>query len=120
MSTTLTKVYRVRKNDVVILRISIGFAQVGVTTVFLDNEMLAENRRNSFEVKLNKPGESLGGKTLMCSTIVTDVRRETNETSVTYELIGGVIAQKHTLQDSVESEGDVIIYVANCFFLLVS
>jgi ATP-dependent 26S proteasome regulatory subunit len=119
MSTTLTKVYKVRQGDAVILRVTIGFAQIGVTTVFLDEKMLINNHPNSLEIELNKPGESLQGKTLLCSTTVTDVRTETNETSVTYEFIGGPNTQKHTLKESVESAGAVILYTANCFFLTV-
>ncbi|MFQ5793888.1 MAG: hypothetical protein ACE5JP_02430 [Candidatus Bipolaricaulia bacterium] len=115
MSTTLSKFYRVRNEKPVTLTIKIGHGQRGTTSVNLNDEQLVNNHRNTLKQRIGT-GEELNGKTLYCSTIVADIRTETNETSITYELRGGVSQFKQTLQESVESEGDVVFYLATFRF----
>ena len=116
MGTYLEKLYRVKTTSVVTLKIEIGYAQKGYTTVFLGDKKIVNNKKNSFEKVLEEKGKDLKGKTLFCQTMVTDVRTETNETSVKYELTGGRKDFKQKLQESVESHGDVKHYVANITF----
>jgi hypothetical protein len=116
MSTVLSKFFRVRPEDQIFLKITIGHAQIGTTMVSLAGEQLASDQRDSFKIALPKDGKELAGKSLFCSTIVTDVRSETNQTSVTYELIGGENPWKQTLSETVESENDSIFYVATIKF----
>lgn len=116
MSTALSKFYRVRDEDSVTLKITIGHGQVGITSVNLGKERIESDHQNTLELKIPGKGKDLKSKKLFCSTIVADVRTETNATSVTYELIGGVKPFKQTLQETVESEGDVVFYVATFLF----
>lgn len=116
MSTSLSKFYRVRNEDTVTLKITIGHGQVGTTSVNLAGKDLVSGHKNSLNLPIPDPGKELNGKTLFCSTIVADVRTETSETSVTYELKGGVNPFKQMLQESVDSEGDVVFYAATFRF----
>lgn len=116
MSTIISKLYQIRPNDVVTLKITIGHGQVGVSTVSLGTSNLAERLRDNLDLFINRPGENLVGKTLICVTTVSDVRMETNETSVTFELTGGITPFKQTLQESVPNHGDVLIYAATFRF----
>ncbi len=118
MSTSLSKFYKVRGDDTVTLKINIGHAQVGTTTVNLGLQQLVSGHKDSLSLTLPGTGTDLDGKTLFCSTIVADVRSETNQTSVTYEITGGVSDFKQTLQESVTSNGDVIFYTATFRFHL--
>ena len=112
MSTFLSKLYRVRKDDTVTLKITIGHGQVGTTIVNLSGNELVTGHHGSLELTLPGTGETLSGKTLYCSTTVADIQTATNETSVTYVLEGGAIPFKQTLQETVESHGDVVFYTA--------
>ena len=116
MSTSLSKFYRIRDEDPVTLKITIGHGQIGTTILNLSGEELVSGHKGSLEYVLPKSGKELNNKTLYCSTIVADVRTETNETSVTFELIGGLKPFKQTLQESVESEGDVVFYTTTFRF----
>lgn len=116
MSTSLSKFYQVRDEDSVTFKITIGHGQVGITSVNLGKERIKSDYQNTLELTIPEKGKDLKGKKLFCSTIVADVRTETNETSVTYELTGGAKPFKQTLQESVESEGDVVFYVATFLF----
>ena len=110
MSTSLSNFYRVRNEDTVTLKITIGHGQVGTTSVNLAGNDLVSGHKNSLNLRIPGSGKELNGKTLFCSTIVADVRTETNETSVTYEVSGGVNPFKQTLQERVDSEEDIVFY----------
>ena len=116
MSTSLSKFYQVREEDTVTLKVTIGHAQHAVTAVYLGKDQIVPGHRNSLELSIPGSGRELNGKTLYCTTVVADVRTETNETSVTFELIGGVKPFKQTLQESVQSEGEVVFYAATFLF----
>jgi hypothetical protein len=116
MSTFVTKLYRVRPEDNVTFKVIIGHGQLGKTTLNLLGDELVAGRRNTFEYTLPGPGNKLDGKKLYVSTVVADVQTDTNETSVTYELEGGVKPFRETLQETVESHGDVVFYTATFRF----
>lgn len=118
MSTSLSKFCRVRSEDTVTLKITIGHGQVGTTSVNLAEKELVSGHKNTLELTIPSTGEGLNGKTLYCSTIVADIRTETNETSITYELTGGVKPFKQALQESVDSHGDVVFYTATFRFYI--
>lgn len=112
MSNSLTKLYQVPNSDQEVkLAVRIGHAQLGMTTVSLGTRQLASNHRGTLEVTVGK-GADLNGAQLFCVTTVTDVRTETNQTSVTYELQGGTHTFQETLQETVSNEGDVVFYTA--------
>lgn len=114
MATAITTAYRVGDEDDITFRVTIGDAQKGVSTVRLGTEQLAHNAAR-LELNLGK-GKDLKGKKLFCTTTVTDVRTETNRTSVTYAVEGGPNNFEETLAKTVESHGDVVFYTAEVFF----
>jgi hypothetical protein len=116
MSTSLSKFYRVRDDDTGRLKIIIGHGQIGKTSVSLDRNDLAVNEQGTVDLTIPGSGRDLKGRTLFCSTIVADVRTETNKTSVIYELTGGVANFEETLQESVDTEGGVMFYTATFRF----
>lgn len=117
MSTQLTKLYRVKPTSEIKLVITIGHAQQGLTTAYLESDKIVNEKKNSLEIILPEKGKDLKGKTLFCSTTVIDVVTETNETSVTYELLGGRQDFKQVLQESVDKEHGVKHYVATFLFI---
>ncbi len=112
MNTTLSKLYRVQDQDNLSLVITVGEAQKGTTSIYLDAEELASSDKNARIKRVLGLGSKLKDKVLYCLTIVADIRRETNKTSVTYELTGGQTPFKQSLEESTESHGDVVFYTA--------
>jgi hypothetical protein len=116
MSSSLTKAYQLRKDGTEIkLIISIGEAQLGVTSVSLENDLIVNNKAGTVERIIGKDS-NLVGKSLYCGSTVTDVRTETNRTSITYRLEGGVNVYENTLQETVNNDGEVVRYNASFFF----
>jgi uncharacterized protein with LGFP repeats len=116
MSNTLSKAYQVPKDETEIkLTVSIGEAQLGVTSVNLENDLIVNNQVGTVRIIIGR-AETLAGKSLYCSSTVTDVRTETNRTSITYMLEGGPNVYENTLQETVNNEGDVVRYNASFFF----
>ena len=64
----------------------VGERQFGSSIVFLDNEQVANGDVQDFAVG---NGGKLGGRTISIYTLVTDVRDNTDEMSVTWVLVGG-------------------------------
>lgn len=118
MSTTLSKFYHVRKEDVLKLEIKIGHGQLGVTTIHLGDKVLAAAKEGSFTLPIPGNGEELQRKTLICSTTIADIQPNIDETSITYSLTGGVKSFKQTLQESADDDDKVVPYVATFTFYL--
>ncbi len=118
MSTSLSKFYRIRNTDLIKLSITIGNGQVGTTYVHLGADQVVAGQKNTFNITLPGTGQELNGKTLYCTTVVADIQTITNETSVTYELTGGVVSFKQTLQETVAGDGDVVFYTAAFDFII--
>jgi hypothetical protein len=112
MSTSLNAFYRVGDDDRVTLKITIGHGQTGTSFARLGEEVLASEHPGKLERALPGTGRELRGKVLQCRTTVADIREETNKTSVTYELKGGLTRFEQTLEESVERERDSIRYKA--------
>ncbi|MEW5925778.1 MAG: hypothetical protein AB1746_17495 [Candidatus Zixiibacteriota bacterium] len=117
MSTQLTKIYRVKPSSEIKLVITIGHGQDSFSTVYLEGDKIVSEKRRSFEVVLPVPGKDLKGKMLFCSTTVIDIVKETNLTSVAYELSGGKQDFKQSLEESVDKEHGVKHYVATFLFI---
>jgi len=117
MSTTLTKAYQLKKDGTPLtFTVTIGDAQKGVTSVTLGTSSLVSNQEG--DVSLNIGADNnVAGQTLYCSTTVADIRSETKQTDVTYQLTGGVSDFQQTLNESVANLGDVVFYGAT-FFLI--
>jgi hypothetical protein len=117
MSTSLVKNYGLIGNgSVVKIKIDIGFGQLGVTKINLGDNTIVDNTQGSFEKVVGIDTE-LKGKKLFCVTTVTDVRNETNNTSVDYLLTGGIKAYSNSLQESVNSQGEVLFYTSMFIFV---
>ncbi len=115
MGTLIFHSYQVRDDDIIKLKVTIGDAQRGVTTVKLGVDELANNHPGQLELTIGS-GRDLKGKELFCTTTVADVRTETNHTSVTFEVEGGPNSFSETLQKTVKDHGDVVFYVATFSF----
>ncbi|UCD18313.1 MAG: hypothetical protein JSV44_05220 [Candidatus Zixiibacteriota bacterium] len=118
MSTKVYKSYRLEDNSQVTLKVTIGHGQKGITDVFLGDRKIIDGKLGSFEEKLPGTGRDLNGQSMLCTTIVADIRTETDETSVRYALAGGVKPYVQPLQESVDSPGDVKYYTATFDFLV--
>lgn len=108
MAVKLQTDYEVDTGDVT-LTIIIGDGQIGTSLVRLDGKELAIG--DVTELKLGK-GSSLAGKELFIKTVVADVNDKTNNTSVSYQLKGGVSDREFHLDGSVNEEGGSVIYRA--------
>jgi hypothetical protein len=111
MSSTLSTSYQITEGKPLTLKITIGYGQAGVTSVYLNRKALANNRKDSFELPIAS-GEPLKGNTLYCFTTVTDIRKETDRTGVMYELQGGVADFKQVLEEGVKGAGATYSYMA--------
>lgn len=115
MSTSFTKLYQITDDNADIkLTLNIGEAQKGVTSIKLNTNTLLNDSEGNVELVVGK-GSELKGKTIHCTTTVTDIRTETNQTSVTYKITGGSPYTK-ILGESVDNHGDVIFYTADIVF----
>jgi hypothetical protein len=116
MTTTLTKFYPVKTTkDVVTLTVTIGDSQTGITAVSLDGVPLVPGHLDTLTLELGT-GPDLKGKTLVCTTTISDVSAETNRTSVTYDLEGGVAPYSHSLEETVSENGGKMSYNASFWF----
>jgi hypothetical protein len=117
MSTTVTKAYQLKKDGTHLkLTVTIGDAQKGVTSVTLGTNSLVSNQEGDVSLDIGIDNNVIG-QTLYCSTTVTDIRTETKQTDVTYQLTGGVSDFQQRLNESVANLGDVVFYGAT-FFLI--
>jgi hypothetical protein len=116
MTTTLTKFYPVKKTkEKVILTVTIGDSQMGITAVSLDGAQLVPGHLGTLTLDLGA-GPEIKGKTLVCTTTVSDVSAETNHTSVTYALQGGIEPYSHLLEETVPVNGGKMSYTASFWF----
>ncbi len=117
MSTSITKVYQVKNSTRrVKLTIKVGHGQNAVSSIFLGGVELQSGLRDGVEKLDLGSGADLINKNLHCTTTVTDVRAETNRTSVSYKLTGGVKSFQNTYSEAVTHEGETLSYMATFFF----
>lgn len=93
------------------LTVVIGEGQRGVTLVFLDAEEIEARpgERGHYAVG---SGPDIAGHTLSVESTVSDVRAETNRTSITYRLTGGVAAQEFHQSVPAGRAGGSVDYIA--------
>lgn len=89
------------------LTVTIGEGQFGSSRVRL-NDVIVDRMRHTFDGNVGTAAECRGKKLTIVS-VVTDVRPQTNRTSVTYELTGGAGTFKKTLAEIVSTD-ETIIY----------
>lgn len=105
---TLTAAYPVATGPVT-LRVMVGEGQLGSSLVTLGKTELASGAIAFLSLG---SGALLRGKTLRVTTMVTDVQRMTNRTSVTYVLQGGPSDREYRLEQPVADQGDSVDYTA--------
>ena len=93
------------------LTIVIGDGQRGVSLVFLDAEELIVRPGEPGHYLVGS-GPTVAGHTLSVESTVADVRAETNRTSITYVLSGGVAPQEFHQAAPAARAGAEVDYVA--------
>jgi hypothetical protein len=102
-------------NGPVALRVVIGDAQVGASSLTLDGKPIAfDNQTGSAPIG---DGPNLANSILRCVTIVHDTNAATNKTSVTYTLEGGLVARTFFYEFTVAQEKDSVHYVVSFIFV---
>jgi hypothetical protein len=102
--------YKVASSDV-FLDVVIGEGQSGSISVSLNDTIIdQENEFVSFPIG---NGNDIKGKTLTILSEVSDMLINTNRTSVTFALSGGVSDYKHTCKGTVDVDKDKIEYEIN-------
>jgi hypothetical protein len=110
------KTYFVTPGKPVELTITVGYVQVGSSSVLLNGANLVSSQANPLKLVLAKDGGELDGKLAVCTSAVTAIRNETLQTSVSYTLTGGQKPYSGSLSEAAEARGDVIFYLATFFF----
>lgn len=107
-----TAVYGIRADRPITLKVTIGDAQVGGTTLRLNGVPVPfPNQQKAVE-----PGLIASPSVLDCVSLVRDVNPATNRTSVSYELSGGVEPRTFTYALEASEKGQVRYEIS---FLLV-
>ena len=117
MGTSLSASYRVRKDDTLTLKLTIGQAKIGVTDVSLEKEKMLVGKEGSFDLPLGKKGSEFKGKTLYVTTSVAVIPTPNSKISVTYELTGGPKPFKQTLEEDAK-RGEVVTFEADLDFYM--
>jgi hypothetical protein len=122
MNTPIIENYRVRNtDDPILLSVTIGFAQRGVTRMLLNGNKHGDGIVDSFTDRVIGTGKNLLGKKLLC-TVTVDASQSASstgpyETSVDFELKGGLKAVEYGREETVTKQGTVVYYIAIFYFL---
>jgi hypothetical protein len=106
MPTEVKKDYTVAEGDVR-LTVTVGDKQVGASSVFLDQTLVA---MGSIEDLFLGHGKDLVNRVLKIKTVVTDVSDTHNHTSTTYQLTGGAVPSEDRLQEDADQDGGTVRY----------
>jgi hypothetical protein len=111
--TTLDTLYIVDSSSKQItLEVSAGTqGQTSDMTIILDDSAIAENIAGDFPETNLGTNRQLNGKRLSIVTTIADTSRETNLTSLTIHLKGGIEENDFPLSKTVNAEGDSENYV---------
>jgi hypothetical protein len=107
--------YPVRPKSKVTLGVAVGNFQAGGSTYTWKEQSVTGNP-NFQNQPVNGKDERIGGTTLNCMTKVTDIRQETNHTSVTFTLKGGVREQSFPYGVSVLKDNGLAVYQVTFIF----
>jgi hypothetical protein len=108
--------YPVKKNSQVTLTIDIGDFQAGGTAYTWETVSVV-GTPNFAKCPINPEGTSIAGTILHCSTKVMDIRPETNHTSVTYTLEGGLRPASFPYGVQVAREHGLAVYLISFIFV---
>jgi hypothetical protein len=111
---TDTNFYQVKKNTPVFLEILIGDAQVGGTAMRLNGASVVVNPTG--RTQIGKDGQDLRRSVLNVITTVKDVNKDTNKTSVTHKVTGGLSTQDFPYAVEVKADKGVARYLITYVF----
>lgn len=103
---TVKKDYPVT-NRPVFFSVNIGEGQMGSSVAMLDNELLKVGEIKNLNLG---EGAALVGKTLRVKSLVSDTNDMTNRVSIGYRLTGGAEDWDGKVTETVEREGDSVIF----------
>ncbi len=108
--------YAVKKNSTVTLTSEVGDFQAGGTS-YSWRGVNVTGEPNFTDHPINPDGQSVAETILHCTTKVFDIRPETNQTSVTYTLAGGLKRQTFPYGIQLATENGVAMYLIS--FILI-
>jgi hypothetical protein len=111
-----TQVYAVRDGSPLTLDITIGDAQAGGTSLIWQGRII-DFPPNALPFPIAADGGTVRAQTLHCATRVRDVQPNTNHTSVTYTLRGGMADQAFPFEATVPADNDFATYVVDFIFV---
>ncbi|GAB4326891.1 MAG: hypothetical protein Kow0037_00090 [Calditrichia bacterium] len=98
----------------VYLTITIGEGQIGTSAVMLGNRLLKLGKVTDL---LLGEGAELAGKELRIKSLVSDTNDMTNRLTISYRLTGGVKDWEGELSETVDRDGDSVIFRLKVHFL---
>jgi hypothetical protein len=106
--TTLDTVYIVNSSgNMVTLEVNAGAkGQTSDMTILLDDDIIIEKLAGDFKEKSLGTNKQLNGKKLSIVATIADTSRETNLTTLTIHLKGGVQPNDFSVTKTVDKEGD--------------
>ncbi|MEX2283835.1 MAG: hypothetical protein WEE89_15225 [Gemmatimonadota bacterium] len=102
ITITDTRLYTVRPNTPVEIKVAIGDRQAGGTSLMYKG--VERTAGTGFE-PIGAPGEDVRFNVLHCVTTVRDIDPDHNHTSVKYTLRGGPVEQEYPFQMEVSADG---------------
>ncbi len=111
--TTLDTVYTVNNSgNQVTLEINAGAAgQTSDMTIMLDETVIVKNHAGNFSQKVIGTNSTLDGKKLSIVANIADTSKQTNLTSITIHIRGGLSPVDLPLSKTVAKEGDSVDYL---------
>jgi hypothetical protein len=113
---TATQVYLVRDGQPLTLEITIGDDQAGGTSIIWRGDII-DIPPNPQPFLLTTDGGTARTETLHCTTRVRDVNPDTNHTSVTYTLRGGLIDENFAFDVIVPNDHAFATYIVDFIFI---
>jgi hypothetical protein len=111
-----TQVYEVGDSRAVTLEIIIGDDQAGGTSLIWRANVI-DIPPNTQPFAVSADGAPLRTEILNCTTTVRDVNQNTNRTSVTYVLRGGVREREYPYSVEVPNQGEFAQYIVDFVFI---
>ena len=106
--------YRVKPETPITVQVLVGDFQTGGTVLQWKGGEMTFPGEDQSQKPVGEDGQDLTNTFLDCTTTVRDIRDETNNTSVTIRLAGGVKPAEFPFSHEVEDEG-VVIYALKFF-----
>jgi hypothetical protein len=117
-NTALDTLYIVNDSDKqVTLEVNAGAAgQTSLMTITIDNNIVTEDHPGDFPETLLNTNKTLNGKVLRIVATIADTSHDTNFTSLTIHLKGGLQDVDYPLSKTVDNDGDSADYICRIEF----